>query len=316
MRIVNPERKFIQLTLLSVLLVLVSGYMSFFGIFFLFISVVPQLLLLCAGRYALAAVSWLAVFSAAVMLRGAGFAALYILIFVPYALWFRNVLGIKMSPYSRIVNAALMWVFIFLVLGAAGYLLTGFNILAETVRSAKIAAGLSIGWYYDFGIPQQQIDIIENSVKSFIVFFRNSFFGWSMITGFLGSWMVYHGAAGSGFTEPLPPVKKIRLPEQYIWFLIAAIALYLAGTRWPGQKLLTLMGSNMGMVLLVGYFLSGIGLAVTVMMNLNISHFMRLIVLLFMLFFAYGIYVFILLGIVDVWVDFRRRWSFKDRKEI
>ncbi len=303
-------KNFIQLTALSIILVSLSGFIPVAGIILLFLSVVPQLILITKRRqYLYSIFSWLLVFFFIGLLKGWGFSSNYIFLFFIYALWFSYLIKRPRKPYIVIVNAAVIWCLLIFMWTGLNYIFFKINLLEEIVKLAKISAAFSIGKYYDFGLQYSQIEMMDNSINGIIEFFTKSAVGWVLITGLIGSWFVYYTLGRYIYMPELPPIKKFRLSEGYIWFLIFAVILYVFGGKLSGDNMPIVLALNIGVVLLGGYFLSGFGLIISLMARWNFSMFMKFLAIFFLFIFLRGIYFFIIFGIVDVWVNFRKRWQ-------
>ncbi|MFC2062076.1 DUF2232 domain-containing protein [Elusimicrobiota bacterium] len=301
-------KDFFRLTAISVAFVVLSGFIQGFGVIFLFLSVVPQITFLRVKKYSYAAWSWLLVCAAIGLLRSWNFILLYLFMFVFYSIWYSVILKWESKPYSKVLNASMCWIVLLIFWGIFNKIVLNVNVLENIIKDIKIVGALTIGKYYDFGLPQAQVDLIEKSMKNIIVFFKKSFIGCCFTAGVIGSWAVYHSIGKMMPVKPLPSVKMFRLPEKYIWFLIGAGFFYIMGIKLSEYNVLAIMGINMGVVLLCGYFLSGLGLSVALMTNLNISGLLRFIILFFFFLFLRGIYIFIVIGIADVWFNFRKKW--------
>lgn len=302
-------KKFIQLTVFSITLVLLSGFIPVAGIILLFLSVVPQLILLRKRQYFYSVFSWLSVFVILGLVKGWGFTGNYIFLFCLYAIWFNFLIKKVQKPYIPLINAAAAWCILLFVWAGLNYVFFKVNLLEELVKLVRVSGAISIGKYYDLGLPYSQIAVMDSAVNNIIEFFTRSAIGWMIITGITGSWSVYYTL--SRYTEtPRPPaIKEFRFPESYIWFLILAVILYMAGGRLQENNMLILMAWNMGVVLLGGYFLCGFGLMISIMTRWNFPMFMKFIMIFSLFIFLRGIYFFMIIGIVDVWVNFRKRMN-------
>jgi len=287
------------------MLVFMARYVSFLGLLALFGSVVPQILMFYRGRRKDAAVSWLLVSAISAALLGPIFALNYLFVFILYGIVYGIFLKEKDGASRIVISAASVWCLLLFVWVMANYLFFGLNPLEEFTKTARIFWALNIGRYYDYGIPVAQITDIENMVSGIMVFFTKSAAGWSVITGLSGSWFVYYLLRRHIQVPALPSLTAFRLPDFYIWALMLSIILYMAGSG--GNHILSVTASNLGIVLIGGYILSGLGLVIAMMGSWNFTVFTKVFALLFIILFLRGVFFFLILGVIDVWADFRKR---------
>jgi hypothetical protein len=261
----------LQATAVSILILFISGLIPVFGFVLLFLSIVPQVILLRKKEYSSLIFSWISVLLFVFLLRGWRFGLNYVFLFIPYALCFNTLIGRNIKPLRAVVLSAMYWCVLFMVWIGGVYFIFKVNFFEEIFRLSRIAGATSMGKYYDFGLNSGQMSLLNGSFSSMIEFFLSSAVGWIIIVSVIGSWIVYHVLSKHAYAGRLAAIKLFRLPENYIWFLMAAIVLYIAGSKFYVNNTLTLIGSNMGIVLLGGYLLSGLGLVLYFMTNWGFS---------------------------------------------
>ncbi|MFH1020917.1 MAG: DUF2232 domain-containing protein [Pseudomonadota bacterium] len=102
-------------------------------------------------------------------------------------------------------------------------------------------------------------------------------------------------------------LKNWRLPELLVWpVIMTGIALLV-----PDEKL-NILGLNMGLVLLVLYLSQGLAIVSSMMQKWSLPPAIRIITYSLLFLQIYGIGFVALLGLADVWVDFRKRRLKKD----
>lgn len=164
-------KKHVQLTALSILLVLLSGVNPFIGIILLFLSVAPQLTLLIRKKYMLSALSWVSVFVILFITRGWVFSANYVFVFGGYSFVFYYFVKNKDKPINTVVNAAIAWCFFVLIWVGFNYFAVKTNLLEEAIKFTKIQNAIGIGMFYDFGWQFNQIDIMNDAIIGKFDFF-------------------------------------------------------------------------------------------------------------------------------------------------
>ncbi|MFW6134462.1 MAG: DUF2232 domain-containing protein [Elusimicrobiota bacterium] len=302
-------KDFIKKTVISVGLVVLTGIVPIFGIIPLFISVVPQIVMLQHSKYFSALFSWSIVSISVGLIFGWGFLPTYIFLFPVYGIAYTLILKFDMNQYKKILNCSLFWVFLFSVWFLFNYTVFNINLFEKFIGSIKATGALSIGKYYDLDMSYKQIEIINTAMRKTIDVFKTGFVGWSMIGAVLGSGIIYYILSLQGKIRPMPRIEDFRLSETLVWVLIAAGLFYMAGRNFGKYNLFFLIGSSTGIVLLGGYFLSGLGAILYFLTKWNVSVFMKFFILFVLFVFLKGMYLFIILGIVDVWINFRKRFS-------
>ena len=109
----------------------------------------------------------------------------------------------------------------------------------------------------------------------------------------------------AGARHPWPSLAAWRMPEGLIWFLLADLALILAGGRL-GEWLRTPTWSVL-VVLAHGYFINGLAVGVFVFRQWRAPRWLQVTALLGLALLPGALMFMILVGVLDTWWDWRRR---------
>ncbi len=96
-------------------------------------------------------------------------------------------------------------------------------------------------------------------------------------------------------------LSRWRPPEKLVWLLIGSGALILF--PWDGGKVL---GLNALIIVIFIYLLAGLAVAEHLLSKLNISEYFRYILYLFIFIEQFLLIIFVALGLIDIWVNFRK----------
>jgi len=112
---------------------------------------------------------------------------------------------------------------------------------------------------------------------------------------FLANWLLKKkGLAGWG------DMTQWRLPETLVWVFIAAgVMLFVPGT-------INVVGLNLMIVMVTLYFMQGFEVLNHLCLKWSVPNPIRLMVIFFLMIQAYGFILLALLGIADIWADFRK----------
>ncbi|WP_127714795.1 DUF2232 domain-containing protein [Halobacteriovorax sp. HLS] len=106
---------------------------------------------------------------------------------------------------------------------------------------------------------------------------------------------------------------RFKVPEQFIFILILAMAFIPLGTYVLKSELLTLVGWNVVYALAIFYFFQGFGIVSDALDKFRIFGFFRSFIVIFSIFAGYQ--VLALLGVLDLWVNFRKFLQKKNNNE-
>ncbi|MFC2048626.1 DUF2232 domain-containing protein [Elusimicrobiota bacterium] len=313
---IGVVRDILKSGLISLGLLMLSMIIPVFGIVLVFLSVAPQIILLLKKKYSAAVLSWCLLLCILVVLRDLYFAAAYYTIFVVYAVCIYKVMLKKDEPGSILFKSVLGWLFMVLIYFSLYRFITGINLLDELNLLLKTAGGISIGKYYDIRLPQIQIDMIEQSIIKGINFLVDNITGISVIVAFICTYLLYR-VINRYYSElhPMPVLSRFRLSENHIWILITSAGLFFLGSKISDYNLVSVLGSNLAIVMLAGYMLSGLGIVLALFAKIRLAQLIQVVLVTMIIFFLRGFYLLVGLGILDVWIDFRKRWSMKKIKE-
>lgn len=110
----------------------------------------------------------------------------------------------------------------------------------------------------------------------------------------------------------LEELVKFRLPDQMVFVLIAGLGMTLAGSSLENFSLSTI-GFNILYCLGILYFFQGFGIYLGFLDHLKIFGFLRPIMIIFTVFMAPRLVA--LVGVFDMWVNFRRFFNNKNENE-
>ncbi len=287
----------------SLLLILISGR-PLIGPAALFASVAPQIILVRRGFLPAAIISWALVLGTVYLIGGTDFFAVYGVLFFLYGLWYIKVLSSSPAPGGRIIKASAAWVLLAGILGLGAYFYRGVNLVELFFLDLRISAGGLAGRYIDMGVPEG-----GEAALSLISLLFKGFGGFLAIASLGGSLLVYWIISRFGGEKALPDFDSFRVPEEIIWVLLGAAALFMAGTTFFPGGIKEMAGANLGIFLLGIYMVGGAALVLFLMRLWRLSPFLRAALFFMLIFLWGGIYIMTILGIADVWIDFREKSS-------
>jgi hypothetical protein len=106
---------------------------------------------------------------------------------------------------------------------------------------------------------------------------------------------------------------SFKVPEQFVFILLTAMALIPLGTYILEMKLMTVIGWNFVYALGVLYFFQGFGIVFDALDAFGIFGFFRSVLIIFSIFMGYQFIS--LLGVMDLWVNFRKFLKKKNNNE-
>ena len=101
--------------------------------------------------------------------------------------------------------------------------------------------------------------------------------------------------------SPWPPFAEWRLPEQLVGLVIVSGICILI----PGGFLRDI-GFNIGLLSGTLYLFQGLAVLITLLNKWQVPLSVRILIFLLVIFQAFGIIILIILGLADVWADFRK----------
>lgn len=105
---------------------------------------------------------------------------------------------------------------------------------------------------------------------------------------------------------------RFRLPDGFVWFVIASGALFFVNTYTVKSEIATIVAANGAIISLSAYFLQGMAVTAYLLQQVKAPFLRTLLYLMIIMFFQTISLMIVALGVADVWADFRMR-SWKAR---
>ncbi len=164
----------------------------------------------------------------------------------------------------------------------------------------------SIQLYAQLDVPAEQIDLLKNNFKEITSFFANIFPALVLVSASFIVWLNILAAREifqrTGMWHPdFGDLSRWRAPEGQIWLLIAA-----GGSLLVPVSLVRIISLNLVIVCLFVYLLQGLSIISFLFRTKNVHRSFR--ILCYGLIFAqqYIILLIAVVGVFDLWVDFRK----------
>lgn len=164
----------------------------------------------------------------------------------------------------------------------------------------------SIDFYTQLDIPAEQIAPIKDNFQQITIFFTNIFPALFFVSVSFTVWINTLAARDifykNGMTYPdFGNLSCWKAPESLIWLLLASGAMFLIPVEW-----MKFLGLNLLIVCLFVYLLQGLSIISFIFKTKNIHRLFR-IPCYFLIFAQQYIILFVIaVGVVDLWVDFRK----------
>jgi len=164
----------------------------------------------------------------------------------------------------------------------------------------------SIDLYTQLDIPADQIAQIKDNFKEITIFFTNIFPALFLVSVSFTVWINTLAAKDifniNGLTYPdFGNLSRWKAPEGLIWILITSGVMLLIPAEW-----VKFLGLNMLIVCLFVYLLQGLSIISFIFKTKNVHRLFRILCYFFIFTLQYIILVVITVGVVDLWVDFRK----------
>lgn len=164
----------------------------------------------------------------------------------------------------------------------------------------------SINFYTQLDIPAEQIAQIKDNFKEITLFFTNIFPALFLISVAFTVWVntlaakdIFHK---SGLTYPdFGNLSRWKASDGLIWILIASGAMLLTPVEW-----VKFIGLNVLIVCLFVYLLQGLSIISFIFKTKNVHRLFRILCYFLLFTLQYVILAVIAVGVVDLWVDFRK----------
>ncbi len=156
-------------------------------------------------------------------------------------------------------------------------------------------------------VPKDQLKEIESAFKQsrqiiarmFPSFMLVSILFTVWINMVIGNWLLRKRAPSAA---PWSSFRDWKAPEQLVWLVV----LTLLGMLLPLQSANT-VAFNTALVLGVVYFFQGLAVLTDLVVKWSVPAFFRVVIYALMIILGNGILLLALIGLADVWVDFRKK---------
>ena len=163
-----------------------------------------------------------------------------------------------------------------------------------------------IQFYAQLDIPMEQIDLAKNNIEQITRFFTNIFPALVLVSASFTVWINILAARqifqkNRMWYPDFGDLSRWKAPESLIWFLIANGVLLLIPVEWA-----RILGFNLLLICLFVYLLQGLSIIGFLFKTKNVHRLFRIPC--YFLIFAqqYIILLVIAVGVIDLWVDFRK----------
>ncbi|ADE57536.1 MULTISPECIES: YybS family protein [Aminobacterium] len=112
---------------------------------------------------------------------------------------------------------------------------------------------------------------------------------------------------GSGVLPPLPPFSNWRFPKSIFWALLVSMVFSMVGMQQGQTSLLFRMGMNLKLLVNIIFLLQGLSVIWYYLSLKGIGAVVKWIALLLIVFIPFLSNVSLILGVADMWFDFRSR---------
>lgn len=207
---------------------------------------------------------------------------------------------------SRALAYAVLLIVVVLALGTVGYsVANGVNVQAGIAASIKVQIAESVAFYKSKGVTGDDLQMLQEGMDRMGAIVVRIYpalivIGISMIAG-LNTLVLRRNA--SRLPQPLPqvPFRRFRNPDYLVWVLIAAGFTLVFGNSVAGAVAVNVL-------LIVGclYFLQGLAVIRNFFDTLAVPVFLRYVFYVLLAVQAYLAIVVALVGLFDLWGDFRR----------
>ena len=140
-----------------------------------------------------------------------------------------------------------------------------------------------------------------------------------LLMGLIDTFVLYFIGArvlkrlGRAMPEPLPPFSEWRMPRAFLYlFGFSLVALYWGSSH--EMATLKQLGLNANMIAMMAGFVQGLALLHVLMKSYNVRTFLRAFIYIFVCLNSLLLQVVAFTGLVDMFVDYRRRFSEKIRR--
>ncbi len=298
----------VKLTAVSLFMILLAALVPPLAVPAALLSVAPQIIMIRNQKTKNAFFSWGIVLAVVYLLFGYAYAITYCFIFILFAaVAGKVIMENNDAAYKTVGKFALTWIGFFMLGQVAVYLIFNINAAEVIINSTESTMVLGMERYYKAGFALSQINLINHFFGVAFRYFKTGFFGWVLLTAIVGNYLLYFTLSKYLDIKKLPAINNFRPKETMVWYFIAALFLYMAGLKTGGDyNILLITGINGLIILLAGYFISGIGVFSLLAAKIGMSGFIKLFFLLSLFLLCRGILLFTAAGILDTWLNFRK----------
>jgi uncharacterized protein YybS (DUF2232 family) len=164
----------------------------------------------------------------------------------------------------------------------------------------------SIDFYTHLDIPAEQIAQIKDNFNEITIFFTNIFPALFLVSVSFTVWINTLAARDifykNGMTYPdFGDLSRWKASESLIWALLASGVMLLIPAEW-----VKFLGLNLLIMCLFVYLLQGLSIISFIFKTKNVHRLFRILCYFLIFTLQYIILVVIAVGVVDLWVDFRK----------
>lgn len=306
------------LTLITTISLVFIAYIPFFGIIGLALIPVPATLLVLRGRIRDGIIC--AVISCIILLLlDYILAPIAIILIVAVSFIYRRFIGknkskifIVTSVFSVFCGAVLLYVVLASVVSRInfiGEILKNYNVYVDQIADDRLVLG-----YADLlSIEQSQLDSIIQQTQDILRFFPYVVPGF-LIASFVMASVINYIASSKMLKkynvdiEPFLSFKEWDLPWYYCWGAIIGLVLVLIPSTGSNIDLIIdIAGFNLIVVFGLLYLVLGISVLWGIFERFKVSIILRIIILIIVgLFIGFTIFILPFLGLIDIWVNFRK----------
>jgi uncharacterized protein YybS (DUF2232 family) len=306
------------LTLITTISLVFIVYMPFFGIIGLALIPMPATLLVIRGRIRDGIIC--AVISCIILLLlDYILAPIAIILIVAVSFIYRRFIGknkskifIVTSVFSVFCGAVLLYVVLASVVSRInfiGEILKNYNVYVDQIADDRLVLG-----YADLlSIEQSQLDSIIQQTQDILRFFPYVVPGFLIVSFVMASVINYIASSKmlkkyNVDIEPFLSFKEWDLPWYYCWGAIIGLVLVLIPSTGSNIDLIIdIAGFNLLVVFGLLYLVLGISVLWGIFERFKVSIILRIIILVIVgLFIGFTIFILPFLGLIDIWVNFRK----------
>jgi uncharacterized protein YybS (DUF2232 family) len=308
----------VMLTLITIISLVFIVYLPFFGIIGLALIPMPATLLVLRGRIRDGIIC--AVISCIILLLlDYILAPIAIILIVAVSFIYRRFIGknkskifIVTSVFSVFCGAVLLYVVLASVVSRInfiGEILKNYNVYVDQIADDRLVLG-----YADLlSIEQSQLDSIIQQTQDILRFFPYVVPGFLIVSFVMASVINYIASSKmlkkyNVDIEPFLSFKEWDLPWYYCWGAIIGLVLVLIPSTGSNIDLIIdIAGFNLLVVFGLLYLVLGISVLWGIFERFKVSIILRIIILVIVgLFIGFTIFILPFLGLIDIWVNFRK----------